>query len=79
MMAFFGSAQTPISLPTGLSAAEYVEILKVMPPPVYHAWIPLTLQAGGFFHIAMGGMIGVGSWTRGREKAIRAENGVHST
>ena len=78
MMAFFGQAQSTTMLPPGLSASEYVEILKAMPPAVYHVWVPLTLQAGGFFHIAMGGMIGIGSWTRGREKAIRAEHNVHS-
>lgn len=78
MMVFFGQAQSTTMLPAGLSAAEYVEILKAMPPAVYHAWDPLTLKAGGFFHIAMGGIIGVGSWTRGKEKAIRAENNVHS-
>ena len=78
MMAFFGQAQSSTMLPVGLTAAEYIEILKALPPAIYHAWSPLTLQAGGFFHIAMGGILGIGSWTRGREKAIRAENGVHS-
>lgn len=78
MMAFFGQAQSTTMLPPGLLASEYVEILKALPPAVYHAWVPLTLQAGGFFHIAMGGMIGIGSWTRGKEKAIRAEHGIHS-
>ena len=78
MMVFFGQAQATTILPPGLSAAEYVEILKAMPAPVYHAWEPLTLKAGGFFHITMGAIIGVGSWTRGKEKAIRAQNNVHS-
>lgn len=78
MMAFFGGAQSSAMLPPGLTAAEYIEILKALPPAVYHAWDPLTLKAGGFFHITMGAVIGVGSWTRGREKAIRAENGIHS-
>ena len=78
MMVFFGQAQSTTMLPPGLSAVEYVEILKAMPPAVYHAWDPLTLKAGGFFHIAMGGIIGIGSWTRGAEKKVRAEHNVHS-
>ncbi len=78
MMAFFVSAPSASMLPPGLTAAEYVEILKALPPAVYHAWDPLTLKAGGFFHITMGAVLGIGSWTRGKEKAIRAENGIHS-
>ena len=78
MMAFFGQAQATTMLPPGLLIDDYIEILKVMPAPIYHAWDPLTLKAGGFFHITMGAVIGVGSWTRGKEKAIRATNNVHS-
>ena len=76
MMAFFGAVQIPI-LPQGLTGSEIIEIIKALPEPVYHQWVPLTLQAGGFFHIAMGGMIGVGSWTRGVEKQKRVEAGVY--
>ncbi len=39
----------------------------------YVQWDPLTLKAGGFFHIAMGGVLGIGSWTRGREKEALAK------
>jgi len=78
MMAFFGQASATTMLPPGLTAAEYVEILKALPPIVYHAWTPLTLQAGGLFHAAMGAILGIGSWTRGKEKQIRAENNIHS-
>ena len=31
-------------------------------------WAPLTLGAGGLFHIAMGTILGVTSWSRGKEK-----------
>lgn len=31
-------------------------------------WNPLTLIAGGFFHIAMGAVLGVAAFTRGQEK-----------
>jgi ABC-type spermidine/putrescine transport system permease subunit II len=78
MMVFFGQAQAPFTMPAGLTAAEYVELVKAMPAPTYHAWDPLTLKAGGFFHIAMGGVLGIGAWTRGVEKQKRVENGIHS-
>lgn len=78
MMIFFGQAQAPFTMPAGLTAAEYVELVKAMPAPTYHAWDPLTLKAGGFFHIAMGGILGIGTWTRGVEKQKRVDNGIHS-
>jgi hypothetical protein len=31
-------------------------------------WQPLTLMAGGLFHLAMGAIVGVAAWTRGQEK-----------
>ena len=31
-------------------------------------WQPLTLQGAGFFHLAMGGVIGVTAWKRTEEK-----------
>lgn len=51
---------------------------QAQPPAVYHAWEPLTLMSGGFFHIAMGAIVGIGSYTRGVEKQKRVEFGIHS-
>lgn len=34
----------------------------------YTAWSPLTLQGGGLYHLAMGAVLGVTSWSRGQEK-----------
>lgn len=34
-------------------------------------WDPLTLTAGGFYHIAMGLIIGVTAYTRGQENLLR--------
>lgn len=34
-------------------------------------WEPLTLVAGGFYHIAMGLIIGVTAYTRGQENLLR--------
>lgn len=31
-------------------------------------WEPLTLKGGGLFHVAMGSVLGVAAWTRGKEK-----------
>lgn len=35
---------------------------------VTEAWQPLTLQGAGLYHLAMGAILGVTSWTRGQEK-----------
>lgn len=34
-------------------------------------WDPLTLKDGGFYHIAMGIVIGVAAWQRGQENLLR--------
>lgn len=31
-------------------------------------WMPMTSQAGGTFHLAMCVVLGITSWSRGREK-----------
>jgi len=35
-------------------------------------WEPLTLQGAGLFHIAMGAVLGVSAWSRGKEKIAGA-------
>ena len=37
-------------------------------------WVPLTLQGGGMYHIAMGAILGISAWTRGQEKVAQANN-----
>lgn len=34
-------------------------------------WDPMTLKESGFYHIAMGLIIGVAAWTRGQENLLR--------
>lgn len=34
-------------------------------------WSPITLSAGGFYHIAMGAVLGISALTRGQEKIER--------
>lgn len=36
----------------------------------YNQWQPLTLVAGGFYHIAMGAIIGVAAYGRTKEKMV---------
>lgn len=31
-------------------------------------WKPLTLEGAGLYHIAMGAVLGIAAWTRGKEK-----------
>ena len=38
----------------------------------YIQWDPITLKESGFYHLAMGAIIGVAAWTRGQEKITRA-------
>ena len=39
----------------------------------YVQWAPLTIQGGGLYHLAMGAVLGVTSWSRGQEKINRVE------
>ena len=39
----------------------------------YTQWDPLTLKESGFYHMAMGAILGVAAWTRGLEKIKRVE------
>jgi hypothetical protein len=41
----------------------------------YIMWVPLTLQQGGFYHLSMGAIIGVATWSRGQEKIKRILTG----
>lgn len=38
-------------------------------------WDPITLKGAGLFHLAMGAILGVAAWSRGKEK-IAGVNGV---
>lgn len=38
-------------------------------------WEPLTLQGAGLFHMAMGAVLGIAAWSRGREKMELYRNG----
>lgn len=37
-------------------------------------WVPLTLQGGGMYHIAMGAILGISAFTRGQEKIAQVNN-----
>jgi hypothetical protein len=38
-------------------------------------WVPLTLSDAGVFHVAMGGVLGISAFTRGKEKIERIRRG----
>ena len=38
-------------------------------------WSPITLNGAGLFHMAMGAILGIAAWTRGKEKVASIENG----
>lgn len=40
----------------------------------FRQWAPLTLQGGGFIHMAFGAILGISAWTRGKEKVAAIEN-----
>jgi hypothetical protein len=42
------------------------------------AWDPLTLKGGGLFHVAMGAVLGVAAWSRGREKITKYQTGYYN-
>lgn len=37
-------------------------------------WVPVTLQGGGFYHLAMGAVLGVSSWTKGNAEKVVTQN-----
>ncbi len=41
----------------------------------FRQWVPITLQGGGLFHVAMGAVLGVSAWSRGQEKMAGAAGG----
>ena len=40
----------------------------------FRQWVPITLQSGGLFHLAMGAVLGVTAWSRGQEKIAGVSN-----
>jgi hypothetical protein len=50
-------------------------IIQIYGGSVTIQWSPLTLIAGGVFHAAMGAVLGISAFTRGKEKveSIRAQ------
>lgn len=46
-----------------------VQFWEVLPQnDAFRQWLPLTLQGGGLFHMAMGAVLGITAWSRGQEK-----------
>ena len=45
----------------------------------FRQWVPITLQGGGLFHVAMGAVLGVSAYGRTQEKLNGAANTSTST
>jgi hypothetical protein len=45
----------------------------------FRQWVPITLQGGGLFHVAMGAVLGVSAYGRTQEKVAGAANVSTST
>jgi hypothetical protein len=45
----------------------------------FRQWVPITLQGGGLFHVAMGAVLGVSAYGRTQEKVAGATNVSTST
>ncbi len=41
----------------------------------FRQWDPMTLQGGGFIHIAFMAILGISAWTRGQEKIEEIKQG----
>lgn len=41
----------------------------------FRQWSPMTLQGGGFIHIAFMAILGISAWTRGQEKIEAIKQG----
>ena len=44
----------------------------------FRQWVPITLQGGGLFHVAMGAVLGVSAWSRGQEKMAGVSGGANA-
>lgn len=57
-----------------------VQFWEVLPQnDAFRQWVPLTLQGGGLFHMAMGAVLGITAWSRGQEKIAGVANPAMST
>jgi len=52
-------------------------IIQIYGGSVAVQWSPLTLIAGGVFHAAMGAVLGISAFTRGREKVESLKTQYH--
>lgn len=52
-----------ILFPVGWTLAQISVGTNALQP-----WVPMTIQGGGLFHLAMGAIVGITAWSRGKEK-----------
>ena len=52
-------------------------IIQIYGGSVAIQWVPLTLNSGGIFHAAMGAVLGISAFSRGREKVESLKTAYH--
>lgn len=53
-------------------------IIQLYGGSVSAQWVPLTLTSGGIFHAAMGGVLGITAFTRGKEKIEELRTSINN-
>jgi hypothetical protein len=56
-----------------IAGPVFFNVLQYVAQVPIAMWKPLTLEGSGLFHVAMGAILGVTAWTRGKEKIIELE------
>ena len=72
---YFSAIQPEFIIPAGFNQTAALELIKSV-QQVYVPWAPITLAAGGLFHMSMGAILGITSFTRGQEKVAKINHGV---
>jgi hypothetical protein len=57
-----------ILFPVGFTVVQFWETQAAN--DAFRQWNPITIAGGGLFHLAMGAILGVAAWSRGKEKII---------
>lgn len=65
-----------VMFPIMFTAVQFWETQAVN--DAFRQWVPITLQGGGLFHVAMGAVLGVSAWSRGQEKIAGVADGPSS-
>ena len=48
-----------IIFPIMFTAVQFWEIKAKVPDEIFRQWVPITMSGAGFFHVAMGAVLGI--------------------